>query len=64
MVEKNEKWYECRISQSYLAKDPADAAKQLLDNIATNPNWYVEVKEIDGKASFTVDTETDEVQEN
>lgn len=60
---ENEKWYECKISMSYKASSPAEAAEMLLANIATNPNWYVEVKDIDGNGSFTVDTETGEVEE-
>jgi hypothetical protein len=61
---ENEKWYECKVCFSYLATDPLDAAKQFLDNIATNPNWYVEVKEVFGEKHFTVDTETDEIEEH
>jgi len=60
---ENEKWYQCKISMSYKASSPAEAAEMLLANIATNPNWYVDVKEIDGNSSFTVDTETGEVEE-
>ena len=48
---------------SYKASSPAEAAEMLLANVATNPNWYVDVKEIDGDRSFTVDTENGEVQE-
>lgn len=58
---KKTKAYECTVSMSYNAESPADAAKQFLDNIASNPNWYVEVKEINGTGVFTVDTETDEI---
>ena len=48
---ENEKWYECKLSMSYKASSPVEAAEMLLDNVATNPNWYVEVKEIVHKAS-------------
>jgi hypothetical protein len=48
---------------SYKASSPVEAAEMLLDNVATNPNWYVEVKEIDGDRSFTVDTENGEAEE-
>jgi len=60
---ENKKWYQCKISMVYEASSPAEAAKMLVANIATNPNWYVEVNQIDGERSFTVDTETDEVEE-
>lgn len=61
---ENLKWYECKVSHSYLAEDPADAARQLIQNIANNPHWYVSVREIFGEKDFTVDTETDEVEES
>ena len=60
---ENEKCYECKLSMSYKASYPIEAAEMLLDNVATNPNWYVHVKEIDGDRSFTVDTENGEVEE-
>jgi hypothetical protein len=60
---ENEKWYECKLSMSYKASSPAEAAEKLLANVATNPNLYVDVKEIDGDRSFTVDTENGEVEE-
>lgn len=64
----NTKLYECSLSMSYNATDPADAAQQLIDNIRTNPGWYIKVKEIDPTGNFytghfTVDTETGEVEE-
>jgi hypothetical protein len=60
---ENGTWYTCKISMVYQALSPAEAAKMLVDNIATNPNWYVEVTQIDGERSFTVDTENGEVEE-
>lgn len=60
---EQEKWYECTLSMSYKASSPAEAAEMLLANVATNPNWYVHVKELDSKRSFEVDTETGETEE-
>lgn len=60
---EKEKWYECKVSMTYRASSPAEAAEKLLANVAANPNWYVDVKEIDSQRSFTVDTETGETEE-
>ena len=60
---ENEKWYECKLSMSYKASSPAEAAEKLLANVATNPNWYVDVKEIDTQKKFEVDTQTGETEE-
>lgn len=64
----NTNLYVCSISMSYNAADPADAAKQLIDNIRTNPNWYVKVQEITPNGTLfpshvIVDTETGEIEE-
>jgi hypothetical protein len=48
---------------SYTASSPAEAAEMLLANVATNPNWYVHVKELDTQKKFEVDTETGETEE-
>lgn len=57
--------FECSVSFTYDSDNPAEAARQLIANIQNNPNWYVNVMEVkpDGK-SYTVDTETGEVEEN
>jgi hypothetical protein len=63
---ENEKLYQCKISMSCKASSPAEAAEMLLANVVKNPNWYwvhVDVEEIDGNSSFTVDTENGEVEE-
>ena len=60
---ENETWYECKLSMSYKASSPAEAAEMLLANIATNPNWYVHVKELDTQKKFEVDTQTGETDE-
>ena len=65
---EKDKLYECTVSMSYNASDPADAANQLIENIRTNPGWYVKVKEIDPSGNFytghyTVDTATGEIEE-
>lgn len=65
---EKEKLYECTVSMSYNASDPADAANQLIENIRTNPGWYVKVKEIEPSGNFytghfTVDTLTGEIEE-
>ncbi len=65
---EDNKTYQCTVGMSYIATDPVDAANQLIANIQTNPNWYVEVREIkpDGtvdKKSVTVDTETGEISD-
>jgi hypothetical protein len=60
---ENEKWYECSLSMSYKASSPAEAAEMLLTNVATNPNWYVHVKELDTQKNFEVDTQTGETEE-
>lgn len=59
---ENKKEFECTISMSYLADDPIDAAKQFIANIQTNPNWYVQVKDINSNFSVMVDTENDFIE--
>lgn len=56
--------FECMVSFTYDAETPADAAKQFIANIQNNPNWFVKVKEIETNKNYTVDTETDDTEEN
>lgn len=55
--------YECTVSFTYEADNPADAANQLITNIQANPNWFVNVKQLETSEEFTVDTETGECEE-
>lgn len=56
-----EKRYECKISFTYDAESPEDAARQFMANIP-NADWYVEAKEIGTGKITVVDTETWETQ--
>ncbi len=57
------KMYECTVSFTYEADSPEDAAQQLIANIQTNPNWFVQVRQSETTKEFTVDTETGECEE-
>ncbi len=57
------KMYECTVSFTYETDSPEDAAQQLIANIQANPNWFVQVKELETTKEFTVDTETGECEE-
>ena len=57
------KRYECTVSFTYEADSPEDAAQQLIANIQTNPNWFVQVRQSETTKEFTVDTETGECEE-
>jgi|AACY02.14.fsa_nt_gi hypothetical protein len=59
----DKKMYECTVSFTYEADSPEDAAQQLIANIQANPNWFVQVKELETTNQFTVDTETGECEE-
>ena len=58
------KTYECTVSFTYDTDSPEEAAREFIANIQNNPNWFVGVREVapEGK-SFTVDTESGEVEE-
>ena len=58
------KTYECTVSFTYDTNSPEEAAREFIANIQNNPNWFVGVREVapEGK-SFTVDTESGEVEE-
>lgn len=56
------KLYECKVSFTFDANNPLEAAQQFLANIQTNPNWFVDVKDVDNGAEFTVDTEDGSVE--
>jgi hypothetical protein len=56
------KLYECKVSFTFDANNPLEAAQQFLVNIQTNPNWFVDVKDVDNGAEFTVDTEDGSVE--
>lgn len=59
---EGKKLYECTISMSFNADDPADAANQLIANVQNNPNWYVKVINLETREVVTVDTETGETE--
>ena len=56
------KEFECSVSFTYDAESPVDAAQQFIDNIRSNPNWFVSVKETKSGEKFTVDTESGEAE--
>lgn len=61
------KVFHCTVTMSYDANDPIDAAKQFIDNIQSNPGWYVDVKEIDDSGNwivgnYIVDTANGEIE--
>lgn len=58
------KTFECSVSFTYDAENPVEAAKQFINTIQSNPNWYVDVREVGLKGkTYTVDTKTDECEE-
>ena len=61
MLNQSER-YECTVSMVYIAEDPVDAAKQLVDNIAGVPTWFVNVKDLETGREFVVDTESGEIE--
>ena len=57
-----EEEYETTIGYSYHAKDPADAAKQFMDNLKYSPTWFVRVRNMQTDETFIVDTETGSIE--
>ena len=52
------KEFECRLSMTYSAVGPADAAKQFIGNLSMpRTQWYIEVIDPETGQSVTVDTE-------
>ena len=48
--------YEVSISNGYDAPNPSNAAKQFLDNLRMDTDWYIEVRDIKTGEVFTVDS--------
>ena len=42
---------------------PTEAANEFIANIQNNPNWFVNVRNVNTNEKFTVDTETGECEE-
>lgn len=49
--------FECSLSFTYEADSPEDAARQFIANIQSNPNWFVDVKNLENGKTATIDTE-------
>ena len=55
--------YECTISFTYNADKPVEAAQDFVGRLAVS-SWFVNVKDIETKEEFIVDSETWEVEES
>lgn len=54
--------FECTASMTYQAAEPSVAARDLIANIQWNPEWFVQVKDLDSGRKFTVDTLTGAIE--
>jgi hypothetical protein len=60
----SKKIYECTVSFTFETDSPTEAANEFIANIQNNPNWYVNVRNVETNDRFTVDTETGECEED